>query len=498
MESVLSTSAFRAAAVVGAVFLAVAAAVMWFVSWQTNRLMTESVLREISSEVVLLRSRVSRAGLEDAVREIDLRSRTGGVALYYLGRGDEQWLAGNLRAVPMELKSGQPSGVFRYALHGKQDATTGKSGEPARFGVGVVLPVDGGVLVVGRDIEQQRATAWLIRWVSFLSFGLLGLVSLVAGLVMSWSALSRVDQMTRSSRAIMSGDLSQRLPRSFSNDEFDRLAASFNNMLERIEKLMNGLREVSDNIAHDLKTPLNRLRIRAEEALRDPRGAQAQKEGLERTIEAADDLIKTFNALLLIARLEAGAVEDSFETVSVMNVVSDVVELYEPVAGDAGLDLLLDDGIAGDVAIPMNRHLVGQAVANLVDNAIKYTAESHTASRPRTAALVGDKVAPEPAAGVVELGQDGGRVNVQDVRVCVRDGKDTIVISVADRGPGIAAADREHALRRFGRLEKSRTAPGTGLGLSLVSAVASLHGGSVSLHDNRPGLRVDLTLSKVR
>jgi signal transduction histidine kinase len=233
-------------------------------------------------------------------------------------------------------------------------------------------------------------------------------------------------------------------------------------MLERIELLMNSLREVSDNIAHDLKTPLSRLRNRVEAALRDPRGPEAYREGLERTIEEADELIKTFNALLLIARLEAGAVEESAEGFDLGKLVRDVGELYEPVAEEAGqrLEIGVEDGII----VRANRQLVGQAVANLADNAIKYASRA------------------------------GGSAHSKCIEVCVKARDGTAEISVADHGPGIAEKDRERALRRFVRLDESRTRPGTGLGLSLVAAVARLHGGTVRLEDNHPGLRAVLAL----
>ncbi len=156
------------------------------------------------------------------------------------------------------------------------------------------------------------------------------------------SVLRRIETINATSRSIMGGDLSRRVPVRGSNDELDDLAVSLNAMLDRIEQLMNGLREVSDNIAHDLKTPLNRLRNRAEAALRDPRGSEAYREGLEGTIEKADDLIKTFNALLLIARLEAGVVDDSAERFDLGKLVGDVAELYEPVAEEAGLGLTIE------------------------------------------------------------------------------------------------------------------------------------------------------------
>src|SRR5690606_1979632 len=194
--------------------------------------------------------------------------------------------------------------------------------------------------------------------------GLLALVGLGAGVLLSRHLLGRVDAMTAASRSIMAGNLAERLPRTGSSDELDRLADSLNLMLDRIELLMAGLKEVSDNIAHDLKTPLNRLRNRAEAALADARGGPAWRDGLEQTIEDADELMKTFNALLLIARLEAGAIDDTLEPMDLGAMVDDLAELYAPAAEEAGLSLAWQHDTAGPVDIRANRQLIGQAIAN--------------------------------------------------------------------------------------------------------------------------------------
>jgi signal transduction histidine kinase len=338
----------------------------------------------------------------------------------------------------------------------------------SRTAVGVPLPVPGGLnLIVGRDIEDLSRFARTMGQLGLWSIALLAALGIGAGLAVSRSVLRRIEAINEASRTIMGGDLSKRLPLHGSGDELDRLSESLNAMLARIEDLIVALREVSDNIAHDLKTPLNRLRNRAEAALRNPDGAASYRDGLVKTIEEADELIKTFNSLLLIARLEAGAVAESMGPADPASIISDVAELYEPVAEEAGLQLEMS--AAKGLSLNVNRELVSQAIANLVDNAIKYS-------------LVDDR--PGAADGAAQL-----KVTISMVRA-----GDSIEIAVADRGPGVPAPDRERALQRFVRLEKSRSRPGSGLGLSLVAAVARLHGGSVRLEDNTPGLRAVLTL----
>jgi signal transduction histidine kinase len=274
--------------------------------------------------------------------------------------------------------------------------------------------------------------------------------------------LQRVDAMTATAHTIMTGDLSERLPIAGTGDELDRLAGNLNAMLERIETLMRGLKEVSDNIAHDLKTPLTRLRNRCEEALRSAEDESQYRAALEGTIEESDALIRTFNALLMIARAESGQARDNMDEFDAAEVARGIGELYEPLADDKGLVLKVDAPTAAPVR--GNRELVSQALANLVDNAIKYAA-------------------PAP---------DGGAQ--PEITVSAAGEGDRILLTVSDCGPGIPEADRARAVERFVRLEQSRSQPGSGLGLSLAQAVAHLHGGDLRLEDNHPGLRTVISL----
>jgi signal transduction histidine kinase len=266
----------------------------------------------------------------------------------------------------------------------------------------------------------------------------------------------------------MAGNLSDRIPLHGTSDEFDQLAANLNRMLDQIERLMTAMREVTDDVAHDLRTPLSRLRARLERALvnpaganptganrsgADPPGGASQNEAIRGAIDEADRLLATFNALLRIAELESGARLDQSAPVDLSEVARSAAELYEPVAEEKGfaLSVMAEPG----VKISGDWHLVSQALGNLLDNALKY-------------------------AG-------GGQI---ELRVSHEDGQ--AILEVADQGPGIPEADRENVLDRFVRLEPSRTTPGNGLGLSLVRAIARRHDGSVTLEDNRPGLRVRL------
>jgi signal transduction histidine kinase len=263
----------------------------------------------------------------------------------------------------------------------------------------------------------------------------------------------------------MRGDLAGRLPVAGTGDELDRLADHLNAMLERIEALMRGLKEVSDNIAHDLKTPLTRLRNRCEQTLRHPTGDAAYRGALEATIAESDDLIRTFDALLMIARAESGQARDNMVEFDAAEIARDVCELYEPLADEKGIALKVETN--GAAPVRGNRELVSQALANLVDNAIKY-------ARPD------GKMNGAPTEVLIKAGGEGERIN----------------LSVADRGPGIPDADRGRVVERFVRLEQSRSEPGSGLGLSLASAVARLHGGELKLEDNQPGLRSTIALPR--
>lgn len=460
---IFRTTAFRLSLIYAVLFAAAAGIAIGYLYWQTNILFARQLNSTIEAEIKGLAEQYSSGGLEALARVVAERSQAPGNNLYLLTNAAGRRIAGNLGSVSKELLDTQGRVQFAYRVQ------AGGSAEP-HLAIAQVFRLAGGArLIVGRDVAERRVLENAVGSAFLWSVGLMALVGIGGGMLLSRVLLRRIDAVTTTSQAIMKGELTERIPLAGTGDEFDRLASSLNAMLDRIEQLMAGLREVSDNIAHDLKTPLTRLRNRVETALREPASVVNYREALTSTIEEADELIKTFNALLSIARLEAGALSDRFEVFDLTSAVGDVVELYEPVAETQGMSLRLA-APPQPVKVRGNRQLVAQAVANMIDNALKY-------ARPGS-----------------EKGQAGtsSSATAIDVTVNALQGKAEII--VADHGPGIPAGERERVFRRFVRLETSRSRPGSGLGLSLVAAVAQLHEGQVRLEDNEPGLRVVLSL----
>jgi hypothetical protein len=407
-----------------------------------------------------LSEQYAQGGIRRLVIVVDLRSRRPGSSLYLVTTPTGEGLAGNVGSL-------EP-GVLDHPgwLETNYRRLDAPEGSDHRALVQVVQLPGGFHLLVGRDLEERERLFGIIANAGQWSLALVIVLGLVGGFFVSRRVLSRIDAMTGTAQTIMAGDLSGRLPVAGTGDELDRLADNLNAMLERIEALMRGLKEVSDNIAHDLKTPLTRLRNRSEQALRHASGEADYRAALEATIAESDELIRTFDALLMIARAESGQARDNMTEFDAAEIARDVGELYEPLADQKGLALTVEAPVAAPVR--GNRELVSQALANLVDNAIKYAGPDSS------------KVNGVAAEIVVKAGSDGDR----------------ITLSVADRGPGIADADRGRVVERFVRLEQSRSAPGSGLGLSLASAVARLHGGELKLEDNHPGLRSTIALPR--
>lgn len=454
LGKVLRTTAFKLSAIYIAVFSAFSLFFILYITYTTDILLNQQLRETIATELLGLSDQYRFGGLPAVVDVIEQRSHQPGASLYLVTDPNGRHLAGNVAEVSSELLRSVGVDPIVVTYHRYADDSEGTAM------VQVVRLQTGFILLVGRDIGEREQFRQIIGSALLWALALMIGLALISYIFVSRRVLKRIDSLSATSRRIMAGDLSGRLEVTGSGDEFDRLAGSLNAMLDRIETLLYGVKDVSDNIAHDLKTPLTRLRSRVEAVLAGDPDPARYRAALEATIEESDQLIRTFNALLMIARVEAGSPDGAMAEVDAAEIVRDVAELYEPVAEAEGAALVVD--APAPVVIKASRELLGQAVANLLDNAIKHGA---------------------PA--------DGGprRVSVSTAR----DGA-FAVIRVADSGPGIPDGDRERVLQRFVRLEKSRSQPGSGLGLSLVAAVVRLHNGTIELGDAGPGLAVTLRL----
>ncbi|MCB5176259.1 MULTISPECIES: HAMP domain-containing sensor histidine kinase [Microvirga] len=450
------TTAFKLSFAYLLVFTIFAFVTLGYVAWSAQRLLTEQFISTIEAEINGLSEQYRVGGLRRLVNIVERRSRAPGASLYLVTTNAGERIAGNVGALPPGVID-RP-GQFETPYSRTEDADAGPNHAIIR-----VYRLPGGFrLLVGRDVEERIRLRDIIHRAFGYSLLFIGILGCAGSWFIARRVLKRVDDMTETTREIMAGDLGGRLRIAGTGDELDRLAQNLNDMLDRIGELMHGMREVSDNIAHDLKTPLTRLRNKADEALRTAKSPDELKGSLEAIIEESDNLIRIFNALLMIARLEAGNAREGLADFNAAETVRDVAELYEALAEEAGLPLEVT--VDEDLPLHGSRELLGQAVANLLDNALKYGAQAE--------------------------GSDAFRsITVSAHRI---DGAMRIV--VADRGPGIPEADRGRVLERFVRLETARSRPGFGLGLSLVAAVARLHGGALTLEDNEPGLRAVLVL----
>jgi signal transduction histidine kinase len=465
----IRTTAFRLTLVYLFLFALFAASLLGYFAWNTRRLINEQIMTSVNAEVGEINNIYARRGLLVLGRTIENRALRPGANLYLLTAPNGQALRGNIESLaPGVMGTTGWSETFYRRLEDQDTADH-------RALVNVSELSNGFRLLIGRDLEERRRLFGIVAKAAQWSVLVVIVLGLGGGIFVARRVLRRIDAMTGTTQRIMAGDLSGRLPVGRSGDELDRLAENLNAMLERIEALMVGLKEVSDNIAHDLKTPLTRLRNRAEEALAKSNNESEYRAALERTIEESDGLIRTFNALLMIARAESGQARGNMDDFDAADVAQGIHELYEPLAEDSGLTLHVK---TEPVRLHGNRELISQALANLVENAIKY-GQPTPALQPLSAEAT--------SAGAIAN-------NGKDILIEARRDGDQVLLSVTDRGPGIPESDRAHAVERFVRLEASRTQPGSGLGLSLASAVATLHGGALKLSDAHPGLRATLAI----
>lgn len=451
----LRTFGFQIAILYLALLGATLIALIAFVYWSTAALIERQLGETIEAEIRGLAEQYRDQGLPRLVEIVRERSGPDGNPqnVYLLADPRFQPLTGNLAAWPQGRADADGWLELRLEYRGEEV-------DSLHIVRGRAFELTGGFhLFVGRDTVERadfrRILAKALAWAAVPAL----LLGLVGGVLIGRHSLRRVDAVRAAGEHIVKGDLTRRVPLTGSGDEFDRLAATINEMLERIDTLMGGMRLATDSLAHDLRVPLTRAKGGIEQALRGTGDAEALKEALEQTSAELETILRTFEALINIAQAEAGVSRLGLAPLDLSALVGDLFEIYQPIAEAAGLDFRIEP--AGPVSIAGHRQLLGQAIANLLDNAIKYT----------------------PA---------GGRVSV-----AVRHSDEAPALEVCDSGPGIPAAERDRVLQRFVRLDDSRGTPGSGLGLSLVAAVAKLHGARLDLTDNGPGLRAAMTFPEI-
>nr|WP_249150306.1 ATP-binding protein [Bradyrhizobium sp. JYMT SZCCT0180] len=459
----IRTTAFRLTLVYLFLFALFAASLLGYFAWNTRRMINEQITATVNAEIAEIETIYERRGLQGLALTLGRRTLRPGANLYLVTTPAGTAFGGNVESLSPGVMASSGWSETAYRRLDEQDTAH------HRALVRVTQLNNGFRLLVGRDLEERRRMFGIVANAAQWSLLVVIVLGLGGGIFVARRVLHRIDAMTGTTQRIMAGDLTGRLPVGRSGDELDRLAENLNAMLERIEALMTGLKEVSDNIAHDLKTPLTRLRNRAEEALASSGSEAEYRAALERTIEESDGLIRTFNALLMIARAESGQARGNMDDFDAADVAKGIHELYEPLAEDDGLTLRVK---AASAALHGNRELISQALANLVENAIKYGK-------------------PDPTVQPLDAGV---AARSREILIESRREGDSVLLSVTDHGRGIPEGDRKHAVERFVRLEASRTLPGSGLGLSLASAVATLHGGELRLGDAHPGLIATLAI----
>jgi signal transduction histidine kinase len=451
LTKTLRSTTFRLALISIAVFGAMVIALFGYVYWSTTKFVLSRSDSAIEAERAMLRDVYDRGGrnaLTDAIEQRDAVARFQG-GIYLLADGSFAPIAGNLSAWPPALKGDAEWAEFKSEpLNAKAD-----SGPTLLRARAENLP-DGSHLLVGRDVSDLGRFADEIYAALATATLLIFLLAVVASISVTRRTVGRIESINATSRAIMKSGLGTRIPLHGTEDEWDHLAQNLNSMLERIEALMAEVKQVSDNVAHDLRTPLTRMRARLEKAGIEKGGRDHEQSLISETIADLDDVLRMFSSLTRISQIETTNKTSAFRTVDLGEIATQVAELFDAAAESKGGRV----EVIGNQSVPViaDRDLLFDAVANLVDNAVKH-------------------------------GRAGGRVIVSTDKI---DGE--AIISVADQGPGIPATEFEHVFKRFYRLERSRRTPGNGLGLSLVAAVARVHGAQITLSDNEPGLKVVL------
>ncbi len=453
LTKTLRSSTFKLALIAIGTFGVIMSAIFSYVYLSTSSYVRSRSDRAIMADYVSLHGVYERSGRDGLIARIQQRLADKGFAesVYLLVDPSLTPLAGNLKAWPSTVAAAGGWTEFRAA-----EPLRNAAGRPLLRAMIETFPT-GDRLLVGNDISDLDSFTDQIKLAVISGVALIFVLAGVASILVTRRTVDRIESINATSRAIMLSDLDKRIPLRGTNDEWDRVAENLNLMLDRIETLMGEVKQVSDNVAHDLRTPLTRMRGRLEKAYHGQRIGETDQSLIGDTIADLDAVLRMFSSITRISQIETQAQKDGFRTVNLVEIASEVVELYDAAAEQDGTRLT----IAGDreVLVTGDRDLIFDAIANLVDNAIKH-------------------------------GRAGGRIVVANENI---DGR--AVISIADDGPGIPAGEHQHVFKRFYRLEHSRYTPGNGLGLSLVAAVAHLHGARIEMLDNSPGLKFQLWFS---
>ena len=453
LAKTLTSSTFKLALIAIGTFGVITAAIFAYVYLSTTSYVRSRSDREILTEVASLTKAYEASGRDGLIALIGghLADKSFADHVYLLVDPDQRVLAGNLRQWPQAAVGSAGWIEFR----GARTAPGGPSA-PLLRAIVRTFP-NGDRLLAGLDISDLDSFAASIKLAVISGVVLIFALAAMASVLVTRRTVGRIEQINATSRAIMASGLDQRIPLRGSHDEWDRVAENLNQMLDRIQTLMGEVKQVSDNVAHDLRTPLTRMRGRLEKAYLGARAAESDQTLIGDTIADLDSVLRIFASIVRIAQIETQARQGGFRTVNLVEIAGEVVELYDAAAEQYGTRLAL----TGDreVLATCDRDLIFDAIANLVDNALKH-------------------------------GRAGGEVVV----ACETIGGQPVV-SITDDGPGIPPCEHEHVFKRFYRLEQSRYTPGNGLGLSLVAAVARLHGARIELLPNAPGLKVKLSFA---
>jgi len=426
--------------------------------WGTRRSVDEKISAELINEHEVLHGIYQQQGLNALLHLVEEKQQQADSLLYLIATTQGKRLAGKIKERPEDFDVVDKVAIVFFD---ENILLANPFDDDAYLPALSTTLGNNHVLIIAHPSPRVQALQEIYEYlVEFIGVAIL--LSLLIGVTLGYAILRRINTISDTAAEIMKGDINQRIPISANNDEFDTLSTQLNTMMDRIQKLIDSIREVSDNVAHDLRSPLTRLRNNFEVTLLEPRSGDEYREALNQGVQEIESLITTFNALLSIAQAESGNHRCRWQQVDINELLTDIVDLYEPLADKKGQWLAVQtvgsQNNTDKIALLASRNLLAQAFSNLIENAIKYT--------------------PESTAIIISLEQK----------------KQTLNISFIDSGAGIPLHEREHVLERFVRLDNSRNTSGNGLGLSLVNAVCELHQGKFKLSDANPGLIATMQL----